>query len=319
MAFTQSTTQSTEKTQVRFKAEHITLSIVVLLLAIGALFDKPISHAIMNQGSIFGTIFQNYGLIFPNIVIFMAVQVFYYRIQKTETDRFGKLAVLVLAVVASIYETWQAVKMALFYTVTSLNNVKKGLPIGAANNDGGGQSAFPSWYMPTLVGATIVLVILGTVLCYKWLASKDEAEMKRLTYVALAGIVVVFAADTLVNSMKALWGRFRPYEMNAHWSNFTSWLQINGDNGHKSFPSGHSQEGWIALFLPLFVAPQHANKRRNTFIFAVAFGTLMAFSRLRIGAHFLSDVTMGSFISILVIYAAARILNEKLAGDVLDY
>jgi membrane-associated phospholipid phosphatase len=67
--------------------------------------------------------------------------------------------------------------------------------------------------------------------------------------------------------MKAFWGRMRPYEMNETWSNFTSWLQINGVNGHKSFPSGHSQEGWVALVLPLFVSPQRPTKRRNTFIF----------------------------------------------------
>ena len=43
----------------------------------------------------------------------------------------------------------------------------------------------------------------------------------------------------------------------------------------------------------------------------------MALSRVRVGAHFLSDVTMGSFISILVIYVLARLLNEKLMGEFL--
>jgi hypothetical protein len=40
-----------------------------------------------------------------------------------------------LALVACIYETWQAVKIALFYTVSSLNNIKNKAPIGAANNE----------------------------------------------------------------------------------------------------------------------------------------------------------------------------------------
>ena len=310
-------TRTDELSQQGFKPEQIVLTIIILLLLIGAFFDRPISQTIMNQGSIFGTIFQNYGLIFPSIVIFMASQVFFYRIQKIETNIFGKFSVMFLALVACIYETWQAVKIALFYTVSSLNNIKNKAPIGAANNDGGGKVTLPTWYIPTLFILTIILVAIGCALCYQWLATKDEIEMTRLTYVALAGIVAVFASDTLVNSMKAFWGRMRPYEMNETWSNFTSWLQINGVNGHKSFPSGHSQEGWVALVLPLFVSPQRPTKRRNTFIFAVAFGSLMALSRVRVGAHFLSDVTMGSFISILVIYVLARLLNEKLMGEFL--
>ncbi len=308
-------TQSQPIPKPRFQIEKIVLGIVVLLLIIGAIFDKPISRTLMDQNSIFGTVFQNYSLIFPSIIIFMATQVLFYRIQKLESNAIGKFSVMFLTGVAAIYETWQAVKTALFYTIASLNNIKHKAPIGAANNDGGGKAVSPTWYLPTLIILTLILVIIGFPLCHKWLVAKDEAEMQRLTYVALAAIVAVFAADTIVNSMKALWGRMRPYEMNQGWTNFTSWLQINGENGHKSFPSGHSQEGWIALLLPLFVSPKLGNKRRNTFIFAVVFGTLVAISRLRLGAHFLSDVTMGSFISIVVIYAVARLLNEKLMGD----
>lgn len=313
----QNNTRTDKLPQERFKPEQIVLTIILLLLLIGAFFDRPISQTLMNQGSIFGTIFQNYGLIFPSIIIFMASQVFFYRIQKMDTNFYGKFAVMFLALISCIYETWQAVKIALYYTVSSLNNIKNKAPIGAANNDGGGKVTLPTWYIPTLFIMTIILVVIGCALCHQWLATKDETEMKRLTYVALAGIVAVFASDTLVNSMKAFWGRERPYEMNETWSNFTSWLRINGVNGHKSFPSGHSQEGWLALFLPLFVSSQYPTKRRNTFIFAVAFGSLMALSRVRIGAHFLSDVTMGSFISILVIYVLAHLLNEKLMGEAL--
>lgn len=75
-------TRTDELSQQGFKPEQIVLTIIILLLLIGAFFDRPISQTIMNQGSIFGTIFQNYGLIFPSIVIFMASQVFFYRIQK---------------------------------------------------------------------------------------------------------------------------------------------------------------------------------------------------------------------------------------------
>lgn len=225
----------------RFKIEHIVLGIVILLLIIGALFDKPISQTFMDQNSYFGTLLQNYSLVFPAIIIFMSAQVLFYRIQRSNVEAIGKFAVMFLAIVASIYEIWQAVKIALIYTISSLNNIKNKAPLGAANNDNGKHAALPSWYMPALVILTIIFLAIGLALCYKWLVTKDESEMQRLTYVALAAILAVFAADTIVNTMKDFWGRFRPYEINSEWSNFTSWLHVNGQNGHKSFPSGHSQ------------------------------------------------------------------------------
>lgn len=306
---------STANRQSRIKPEIIVLSLVIILLLVGTVFDSSISQALMNQNSIFGTIFQNYGLIFPSIVIFMSAQIFFHSVQMTHLNIFSKLSVIFLTSLASLYETWQAVKIALYYTVSSLNNLNNKAPIGAANNDGGSRLAMPAWYTPTLILLTLCLTAIGFSLCHKWLTNKNDAEMQRLIYVALAGIVAVFAANTIVDNLKMLWGRSRPYEMNSTWSNFTSWLQINGINGHKSFPSGHSQQGWIALFLPLFVSPEKIVKRRNVFMFSVTFGSLMAFSRLRIGAHFLSDVTVGSFISILIIYSLAHLLNEELMGS----
>lgn len=307
-------TQSQLTKHSRFKPEYILLGVFILLLIIGALFDKPISHTLMSQSSIFGTIFQNYSLFFPNVIIFISAQVLFYNIQKSNLDIFAKCSVMFLATIASIYEVWLATKIALLYTVSSLNNIKHKAPIGAANNDTGSHGALPDWYLPTLIILTILFVAIGLFLCYKWLAKKENSEMQRLTRIALVAIVAVYAGSTILNTMKMFWGRMRPYEMNSQWSNFTAWFQINGENGHKSFPSGHAQEVWISLILPLFVSPQHAKKRQYVFIATAIFSFIVVLSRLRIGAHFLSDVTVGSFISIFVVYVMSRIVNEKLTS-----
>lgn len=296
----------------RFKLEYIILGIFILLLLIGAFFDEPISHTIMSQDSIFGTFFQNYSLFFPNVIIFISSQVLFYRIQKSKLDNFAKSSVMILAIIASIYEMWLATKIALLYTVSSLHNIKHHAPLGAANNDTGKHGALPSWYLPTLIILTLIFVAIGLFLCYKWLAKKEDAEIQRLTHIALVAIVAVYAGTTILNTMKMFWGRMRPYEMNSQWSNFTAWFHINGENGHKSFPSGHAQEVWISIILPLFVSPQHAKKRRNVFIATAILSFIVVLSRLRIGAHFLSDVTVGSFISIFVVYIMSRVVNEKL-------
>lgn len=297
--------------KIKAKLPVLVTGIVGGLLVVAGLWDKQISQLVMDQGSIYGTIFQNYGLIFPAIIVFMASQVFLVAIWRSQNGQFTKGLISGLLLVIGFYQIRQAVNIALYYTVTSMANLQQGLPIGAANNDGSGQLQLPSWYGPVSWLGSLVLMGLAFYMCQQWLKEKNQMELRRLVLVAFGGVVAVYAASTMVDTMKNLWGRFRPYEMEADWSNFTSWFSINGVNGHKSFPSGHSQMGWMALYLPLFIAPVKTDKRQKWTIFAILFGTLMAFSRVRIGAHFLSDVTVGSAISILVIFAVARLMNER--------
>ena len=77
----------------------------------------------------------------------------------------------------------------------------------------------------------------------------------------------------------------------------------------KSFPSGHSGTGMImAMFLmyaPVFF-PKLKGKETLLFYVGAAFGFLMMFSRLLVGAHYLTDTCMGSLIVMVVFY----IVNE---------
>ncbi len=298
----------------RMEKETIVLGIVVVLLAIAGIWDKQITQMLMNQGSYFATFFQNYGLVFAGIIIFMATQIFIYYAQKSQLPTMAKISIYFLSFISGLYEVWQTVKYALFYTASSLSNLDNNLPIGAANNDGGIAAELPSWYSPALFILTIVLFILGSYLCSIWLKNKEFIELKALVIIGLGGIVAVYASSTIVDVMKNLWGRFRPYELVDDWSQFTSWFKINGANGHKSFPSGHSEYGWLALYMPLFINQNQTGLRKKVFIFSCVFGTLMALSRVIVGAHFLSDVTVGSFIPILVIYTISRLLNQRFDG-----
>ena len=77
----------------------------------------------------------------------------------------------------------------------------------------------------------------------------------------------------------------------------------------KSFPSGHSGTGMImAMFLPYlaYFFPKLKGKETLLFYGGVAFGLLMMFSRLLVGAHYLTDTCMGSLIVMVVFY----IVNE---------
>ena len=87
----------------------------------------------------------------------------------------------------------------------------------------------------------------------------------------------------------------------------------------KSFPSGHSGTGMImAMFLPYFSFFFPKLKGKETFLFygGAAFGFLMMFSRMLVGAHYLTDTCMGSLIVIIVFYVVNEIaLRKKIFED----
>lgn len=137
--------------------------------------------------------------------------------------------------------------------------------------------------------------------------------MNYLIVVAVVGIATVFIAQTMIGEMKTLWGRFRPYEMttvSGHaFSEFTLWYHMNGANGHNSFPSGHTMSGWLFLYLALFVPRENIAAQKKMTIFGIAVGILTGLSRVRIGAHWLSDVTVSSILTGLLIFAASRLIG----------
>ena len=77
----------------------------------------------------------------------------------------------------------------------------------------------------------------------------------------------------------------------------------------KSFPSGHSGNGMMVAvllsFAPFFF-PKLKGKEVFLFYGGVVFAAVMMFSRLLVGAHYLSDTCMGSLIVLVVFY----IVNE---------
>ena len=82
----------------------------------------------------------------------------------------------------------------------------------------------------------------------------------------------------------------------------------------KSFPSGHSGAGMIlAMSLPLMTYFFPKLKGKNTILFyvGVAYGLLMMFSRLLVGAHYLTDTCMGSLIVMVVFYVANEIMIRQ--------
>lgn len=78
----------------------------------------------------------------------------------------------------------------------------------------------------------------------------------------------------------------------------------------KSFPSGHTGVAGILIFgLPFLsnLVPQFKNKEGLMFGIGMGFTVLMGFSRMLVGAHYLTDVCFGALIMVVCSIAANEI------------
>jgi len=167
---------------------------------------------------------------------------------------------------------------------------------------------------------------LLTPLTYLFFKNKRETSLKRFEiFLIFASIVCVISSLFTVNVVKYLWGRVRYREMVAEkdvfFEAFTAWYRPNGFSlhGHHSFPSGHTCSATnLLVLLALDEVFPDSEKHKKTVTFLVFFYIfIMAYSRLVLGAHFLSDVT-GGFAIGLVTYAVARYLYFDKSRVVVD-
>lgn len=297
-------TTSSEK-----KVFTVLLGLGVVSLLVATFFDKNVTNLVMNQNSIFGNIFQNYADQGANIVLFAAFEIIAWTIWRRIQDDVLRYVMTIGALAFAFNQMLAILQDMLSYTYSMLNNLSKGIPMGVANN----TAAVKNYPEVLRWGLAVILTAVLSVLFYNWLQSKSDADIRYMITAALVGIAVVFIAQTTIGEMKSLWGRFRPYEMTTvagnTMSEFTPWYHLNGINGHNSFPSGHTMSGWLFLYLVFFVPRGNISAQKKMTIFGIAMGILTAMSRVRIGAHWLSDVTVSSIIVGLIIFMASRLLD----------
>ena len=82
----------------------------------------------------------------------------------------------------------------------------------------------------------------------------------------------------------------------------------------KSFPSGHSGAGMVLVMVLPYLSnffPKLKGKETLLFYGGALFGALMMFSRLLVGAHYLTDTCMGSLIVLVVFYIGNEFALRK--------
>ena len=91
-----------------------------------------------------------------------------------------------------------------------------------------------------------------------------------------------------------------------------AWFKNPSIDYFKSWPSGHSATAACAIFLPL-IAPFLKWQKKHTglvlFIVGEAYALLIMIFRVRVGAHFVSDVSMGLLVGTLCCFLVAIITD----------
>ena len=154
---------------------------------------------------------------------------------------------------------------------------------------------------------TFVLIIAANLIAYRLTRDTDPDELTRWALMVLA--VWVAQAIILNVIVKPLWSRprMRVIEVTPG-LNFQPWWVIGNPDkwtyiaagvikdGFKSFASGHTAHAAIGLMLaglPAAAFAEKPSRRRVIFWAAAVVAALVAFGRIVIGAHFLSDVSCG--------------------------
>ena len=259
---------------------------VSVLLALGGLYDKTISQNLCQGNNLGAQLFESVGIFPPFVFVAATFAVLFFLVKEEGRYRGFKKAVCACLVAATY------------------------LVFGFVGSD-----TFLTAYWARAVAALCTAIVLTppTVLFF---LKKDQERLKKYAiFLIFASIVCVVSSLITVNVIKFIWGRVRYREMmqegDVALKGFTAWYHPNGFSlfDHHSFPSAHTSAASNLLVLCALdeVFPE-AHGKKKTVIFVVSLYIFtMAYSRIVLGAHFLSDVTVGFLIGYLA-FAVARYL-----------
>jgi membrane-associated phospholipid phosphatase len=275
--------------------------VLVCLTICGSFFDYEIASFLyvgqQPAENLFGIIFAFIGII-PTFVgwSFLGASIFYLAKKQVvgQTKRRWLIALSILLFILSF-----------FFFCNTLMMVN--------------SNAFPiHWAIAYPVGISII--IGAAFLGYK--LSKISANPKLLksilflTCVSLVVMAIVMATKGIMNRP-----RYRFVLENANPEYFRNWWQSGKDikeslatktvtDEFSSFPSGHSAYSMFAIFLfPAFAEylPKLNKYKPLLFVGGIIWWALTALSRLTVGAHYLTDVSIAAFVTVIC-YEVVKII-----------
>ena len=263
--------------------------ILLSMMVVGSIWDYSISKAVYNPDNPFGLFFAGFGE-YPAAMGFVAAGAMLLSARNKEKR--------IICVIQIILGCWFILSGAVM------------------------AAALPKGYLEIPTVLCIVISLLCTALTaggVAWLCK--EADRKTVIRVAAIFLLVIFADILVVNLIKIPWGRARmrlvAVDDRAY---FMPWWQPGktlrdtlvaagvAAEEFKSFPSGHTANASSLMLLCLLphLSTKLHNKQNILFLIGVIWTCLVAASRIVMGAHYLTDTTVGfatGFIIFIVLYS----------------
>lgn len=277
------------------KKWFLLLIILFLLIMIGSLFDYQISQALYCPQSMIGMVFAAYGQIPAMICIGIAGTLLLKFVQRER--RIKSLICLFFCVLLNILAILSATLDPLLY-------IEK---------------------MPVIISLILAIAIILFSDWMIWKVTKNT-DTKKIKNVIIVLLCVVFIEIIMINLIKVPWSRPRMRMIeNYSQASFQPWwiigcqmketlmsLGVQAEE-FKSFPSGHTGNAACALLLVLlpYLSSQFKTKENCLWTIGVFFTCLVAFTRIIVGAHFLTDVTVGFFITVVLELIFIKLLMKE--------
>lgn len=261
------------------------------MLAVGSFADYPVSLALYQGGNLPGRILAGFG-VYPVILALTAVG-------------------------AMLLSACSHRSLAADLCCRAASGILIGAGIWAG-------TVVPPRYCDIPVAASGVISAVCAVLTLWGVLHLCRGADKRMVLrVAAAFLLVVLADLVVVNLIKIPWGRPRMRLIAAHEQvYFMPWwrpgtalrdtitpLGIAAEE-FKSFPSGHTANASALLLLTLLPMIRPSLMRWQTALFFTGFGwaVLVAFSRIVMGAHFMTDTAVGLSVGLCALVVVCRFL-----------
>lgn len=281
----------TYRTLISRRGLYVVTGVLIALMLIGSVFDYAISLNIFNPSSGFAVFFAAFGEA-PAFLSWVAAGTLLVRHRNRDRRTVGALQILGAAILCALGTLMAIMMPGRYLTETS----------------------------PVLLGTVSVALVAGTV-ALTWTVSRGTNRRMAIR-VATVLFLVPLLEILIINLIKIVWERPRmrmleqtPEASFMHWwlpgYDAKADLLVAGIEAEefKSFPSGHTANAAVAMLMTSFAALKGSLRRHTEILFysGFAWALLVAVSRVVIGAHFLTDVTVGLSITFLTIVIAYRI------------
>ncbi len=273
----------------------VTISIFVVLMTILAIgnLDYTISNAIINEHSVFARFFDIFGEIPAMGGVILGITLLYGG-RNRDKKWWNILSTVISAIFITLVAGMLYFNIARYIFHEEVSDIT------------------------TFAYIVVLLFTVMTITAAFYLAHNKGHKWRGLKRHAWLLIALTFSSMISVNVIKSIWARPRMRSI-TDVSEFKHWYEISGwsnDNELKSFPSGHTANAWVALAYVIFIPYIKNIKARTWIIIASVWGSCVALARVIQGAHFLSDVLVGSYITIFLFILFDRVfLNKKQKGD----